>query len=157
MKTSFTVSVTQKLSDPCFLPYEMNYDNNWSVVHPILNISKDQLRAIPKELGKKFNYNYIFGTPGSPFKNNTIDVELSNFPGKHAKTSSEFFKEICKELENISGKKVTYKIKYARGYYGDEPEIRFNPDPETGRDWRGRVREDFEYTQVVLHLIFNDK
>jgi len=132
----------------------------WKAIDPDTGLSKDRIREIVREEAYKVNRDYdVFGTPGDfeKLKNNKVRISVMFDNMQHHDIN--IYTKVAKRFSDFSGCRVTFEQKSKMEYYGDEPEIRFDPSnvDETGRDFRGRQKSDFEITcygaTFTFHLL----
>jgi len=117
-----------------------NYKNTWTIKNPKINISKSEIRETISEVGKRFGYDYIHGTPADwEFEGPVIPVEIANMEVEEFLNDN--FKPMVEAIKNqfqlISGKQVS---------------IRVTTDTKS---WKEYNTVEVHYTVVILELKFN--
>jgi hypothetical protein len=105
-----------------------NYKNDWSIKHPKLNISKDEIRNSVVNLSKEFGYGYISGTLTDwDFNGPTIKVKIDNLNTEeiYKDNFKKFAEKLKKIYENISGKQISHSISQITESYEDYNVKRF--------------------------------
>jgi len=105
-----------------------NFKNTWSIKNSKFNLSKDQIRESVVNVGRKFKYLHIFGTPVDwEFDGSIIGVKIENLSVDEMFSDNfkKFTLALIDEYQKISGKSISYKLKTIQQSYEDYQVAKF--------------------------------